>query len=175
MPLTKYEKFCLFRKAKSAKMTNYITNEGLQELKKELQRILEVDIPSAIDSINKALAEGDIKENSALDSAKLERDKLVARESEIAIILNDYKIIEEHTGKPSKTVQIGGEVKIQYLSDNSIFDLKIVGSSESDAIDRKISNESPLAVAILGKKEGEEVEFKIKDKIIGIKILEIII
>jgi transcription elongation factor GreA len=156
-------------------MTNYISNEGLLELKRELQQIREVNIPEAIDSINKALAEGDIKENSALDSAKLERDKLLARENEISIILNDYKIIEEHTGKPSKTVQIGGEVKVQYLSDNSTFDLKIVGSSESDAIDRKISNESPLAVAILGKKEGDTAEFKIKDKVIHIKIIEIII
>ena len=155
-------------------MSNYITNEGLQELKRELQEIRDIGIPEAIDSINKALAEGDIKENSALDSAKLERDKLLAREQEISIVLSDYKIIEEHTGKPSKTVQIGGQVKIQYLSDNSVFDLKIVGSSESDAIERKISNESPLAIAILGKKEGDESEFSIKDKTIKIKILEII-
>lgn len=156
-------------------MTNYITNEGLIELKKELTQIRDVAIPDAINSINNALAEGDIKENSALDSAKLERDKLLARELEIAIILNDYKIIEEHTGKPSKTVQIGGEVKIQYLFDNSIFDLKIVGSSESDAVDGKISNESPLAVAILGKKEGDKAEFKIKDREVEIKIIEIIV
>jgi transcription elongation factor GreA len=156
-------------------MTNYITNEGLIELKRELVQIRDVDIPEAITSINNALAEGDIKENSALDSAKLERDKLLARESEISVVLSDYKIIEEHTGKPSKTVQIGGQVKIQYLFDNSIFDLKIVGSSESDAVDSKISNESPLAVAILGKKEGDRAEFKIKERTIEIKIVEIIV
>jgi transcription elongation factor GreA len=156
-------------------MTNYITNEGLIELKKELVQIRDVSIPEAIVSINNALAEGDIKENSALDSAKLERDKLLARESEISVVLSDYKIIEEHTGKPSKTVQIGGEVKIQYLFDNSIFNLKIVGSSESDAVDGKISNESPLAVSILGKKEGDLSEFKIKDRTIEIKIVEIIV
>jgi transcription elongation factor GreA len=156
-------------------MTNYITNEGLIELKRELKQIREVSIPEAINSINNALAEGDIKENSALDSAKLERDKLLARETEISIVLSDYKIIEEHTGKPSKTVQIGGEVKIQYLFDNSTFNLKIVGSSESDAVDGKISNESPLAVAILGKKEGDKAEFKIKERTIEIKIVEIII
>jgi transcription elongation factor GreA len=156
-------------------MTNYLTNEGLIELKKELLEIQDVLMPAAIVAINTALAEGDIKENSALDSAKLERDKLLAREQEISVVLSDYKIIEEHTGKPSKTVQIGGQVKIQYLSDNSVFDLKIVGSSESDAIDNKISNESPLAVAILGKKEGDVVEFKIKDKTIDIKITEIVV
>ncbi|MBC7472010.1 MAG: GreA/GreB family elongation factor [candidate division SR1 bacterium] len=156
-------------------MTNYITNEGLIELRKELTQIKDVVMPEAISSINNALAEGDIKENSALDSAKLERDKLLARELEISIILNDFKIIEEHTGKPSKTVQIGGEIKVQYLFDNSIFNLKIVGSSESDAVDGKISNESPLAVAILGKKEGDKSEFKIKDRVIEIKIIEIIL
>jgi transcription elongation factor GreA len=156
-------------------MTNYITNEGLIELKSELVQIRDVLIPESINSINNALAEGDIKENSALDSAKLERDKLLARESEISVVLSDYKIIEEHTGKPSKTVQIGGEVKIQYLFDNSTFILKIVGSSESDAVDGKISNESPLAVAILGKKEGDSAEFKIKERVIEIKIIEIIV
>lgn len=155
-------------------MTNYITKEGLKDLKNELKQIRETELPRVLDAINKALAEGDLRENAALDSAKLERDNFVARESEIQEILIDYKIIEEHKGKPSKTVDIGGKVKIKYLHDNSTFELTIVGSSESDAISGKISNESPLAQSILGKEEGEKAEFVINDNSINIEILEIL-
>jgi transcription elongation factor GreA len=156
-------------------MTNYITREGLSELQKELQLIREKDLPEVLDAINKALAEGDLRENSALDASKIERDKLVARENELIDTLSDYEIIEDHTGKkPSKTVVIGGEVKIRYTSDNSEFKLRIVGSSEADATSGKISNESPLAQAILGKKEGDSAEFKVKTMLVGVKIVEII-
>jgi transcription elongation factor GreA len=155
-------------------MTNYITKEGLAELKNELKQIQNVDLVATIESINKALAEGDLKENSALDSAKTERDGLVAREREIMNVLADYELIVAHTGPASKTVSIGGEVKLMYLENNATFTMKIVGSSESDAVGGKISNESPLAMSILGKKEGDEGSFKLKDKVIKVKIVEII-
>ena len=155
-------------------MTNYITKEGLADLKQELLDIREQELPRVLDAINKALAEGDLRENSALDSAKLERDNLVAREKEIQEVLLDYEVIEENHGKAAKTVKIGGKVKIKYLHDNSVFDLSIVGSSESDAITGKISNESPLAQAILGKKEGETSEFIVHDKPVNIEIVEIL-
>lgn len=155
-------------------MTNYITKKGLADLKQELLDIREVELPRVLDAINKALAEGDLRENSALDSAKLERDNLVAREKEIQEVLLDYEIIEESKGKAAKSVKIGGRVKVKYLHDNSTFDLSVVGSSESDAITGKISNESPLAQAILGKKEGEKAEFVVQDKPIGIEIIEIL-
>ncbi len=154
-------------------MTNYITKEGLVELKNELEQIQNVQLPAALDSINKALAEGDIKENAALDSSKLDRDNLVSRETEILQLLSDFQVIEESKGG-AKIVKIGGEVAIQYLENNTKYNLKIVGSSESDAVNSKISNESPLAVAVLGKKEGDITSFKLKDREIEIKILEII-
>lgn len=155
-------------------MTNYLTKEGLLELQAELERLTKVDLPEILDSINKAMAEGDISENSALDSAKLDRDKILTRQAEIEEILNDYQIIEDAGKNVSKTVHIGGTVKIQYLSDNRLFTLRIVGASEADALNGKISNESPLALAILGKKEGQEVSFKVKQGKISVKILEIV-
>jgi transcription elongation factor GreA len=154
-------------------MTNYITKEGLNEIQKELEQIQKVDLIAITDAINKALAEGDLKENAGLDSAKLDRDRLVARENEILELLNDYDLIEESKGG-AKTVKIGGEVTIKYLSNNATFNLKIVGSSEADAVGGKISNESPLAVAILGKKANDETSFKLKDKTVEIKITDII-
>jgi transcription elongation factor GreA len=155
-------------------MTNYISKEGLADLKQELIDIREKELPRVLDSINKALAEGDLRENSALDSAKLERDNLVARENEVQDILLDYEVIEESTGKPSQIVKIGSKIRIKYLTDNSTFDLAIVGSSESDAITGKISNESPLATALLGKKEGDKGQFSVNGKSIEIELLEIL-
>jgi transcription elongation factor GreA len=154
-------------------MTNYITKEGLLEIQKELEQIQKVDLPATLDAINKALAEGDLRENAGLDSAKLDRDKLNAREIEILEVLNDYQLIEESKGG-AKSVKIGGEIKIKYLSNNAIFTVKIVGSSESDAVGGKISNESPLAVALLGKKEGDKISFKLKDKQIEVEVVDII-
>jgi transcription elongation factor GreA len=155
-------------------MTNYISKEGLADLQKELIEIREVELPKILDSINKALAEGDLRENSALDSAKLERDNLVARESEIQTVLLDYQLIEEATKTQSKVVRIGGKAKVKYLSNNTIYDLTIVGSSEADGIIGKISNESPLAKSILGKKEGSVGEFTVNNNIIKVEILEIL-
>lgn len=171
--LTKDKKFYSIIRA-LLDMTNYITKEGLEELKNELKNIVEVELPKALESINRALAEGDLRENSALDSAKLERDKLVARQNEIDEVLSDYQIITENEDDGSKIVKIGSTVKIQYLHDNSMFELKIVGVSESDAISGKISNESPLAQALLGKKEGFQTTFKAGKNDIDVKVLEVI-
>jgi len=154
-------------------MTNYLTKEGLDELQSELKEINEVRLPETLESINRALAEGDVSENSGLDAAKIEREKLVARQNELEEILNNYEIIDESKASKSSSIKIGSNVKIQYLSDNSIFELKIVGSSEADILENKISNESPLAKSVLGKKPGEESSFKLKNNPIKIKILEI--
>jgi transcription elongation factor GreA len=149
-------------------MTNYITKEGLKELQDELKHITEVELPKILDAINKALKDGDLRENAALDSSKLERDNLVARENEI------HEIIKEGSGVSGGTVKIGSHVNIQYTDDNSEYKLFIVGSSESDATIGKISNESPLAGAILGKKQGDKVALQLGDKNLEIIIKEII-
>jgi transcription elongation factor GreA len=152
-------------------MVHYLTAAGLKELQEEYNKLVEVEIPEVIDAINKAMAEGDIKENAPLETAKNDRDNLVVRKNELEEILSNYEIIKEDT--KSKNVKIGSTVTVQYLHDNSTFTLKIVGSSEADALENKISNESPLAVAIIGKPEGREAEFKVKNKPFKVKILEI--
>lgn len=155
-------------------MTHYITNEGLKKLEKELQELEKVRLPEALDSINRALAEGDVSENSALDSAKLERDKLEARVNEIKEVISNHEIIEESKGA-SKVVRIGGSVKIEYLDSGKTFELTIVGASEADAVVGKISNESPLAKAILGKRESSEVTVRVNPtSTFKVKIVKII-
>jgi transcription elongation factor GreA len=91
--------------------------------------------------------------------------------SEIDNILSDYEIIEEDDH--STKIKIGSHVKIKYLESNTEYSLTIVGTFEVDPIKGKISNESPLAKAVMGKKTGDELEFKIQNQTHKIKIIEI--
>lgn len=156
-------------------MSYYLTKAGLINLQAELKEITQTKLPQILQSINQALADGDIRESSALDSARLEKEKLEQRKAEITDILANYEIIEEDT-QPldgQVTVQLGRHVKISYTDLLEDYDLQIVGSSEANAVKGKISNESPLAQKILGKKTGEVVELEVEDSIFKVKILEI--
>lgn len=155
-------------------MTNYLTQAGLAELQAELKEIVDVKLPEVLEAINRALAEGDVSENSGLDAAKLDREKLITRQTEIEDILNDFEIIDEKNAIGSKVVQIGSTLRLMYLHDNKEFEVRIVGSSEADALSNKISNESPLAQAILGKKPGQEASFKVRSGVVKVKLVEIL-
>lgn len=155
-------------------MTHYLTKKGLEELKKELQQITGVDLPAILEEINQQLSQGDISENSALDAARESHDQIQARQSQIEDVLNDYQLIDESIKASSNgTIVLGSTVKIKYTEHNDEFILRIVGGSEANAIDNRISNESPLAQAILGKKKGDTVTFKTKSKQHEVKILDI--
>lgn len=152
-------------------MPNYITKAGLVQLNNELNELKNVQLPKIQDDIREARSLGDLRENSALDAAKVQEETLNFRTSEIENILADYEIIEddEHSTK----VKIGSHVKVKYLDTKSELALTIVGTFEVDPIKGKVSNESPIAKAILGKKVGDEVELKILNKSQKIKIIEI--
>lgn len=154
-------------------MSNYLSKKGLKDLEKELLTLSEIKIPQILDAINKAIAEGDLSENASLDTAKEEHDKLMGRKNEIEEVLANYTIIEEKSLASSTTVRIGSRVKVIFLDTNKTFGLRIVGSSEADALDDKISNESPLAQAIIGKSANQEVSFNQNKQTFKVKILEI--
>jgi len=156
-------------------MSYYLTKAGLTNLQSELEEITQTKLPQILQSINQALADGDIRESSALDSARLEKEKIEQRKAEITDILANYEIIEEDAQSldGQATVQLGKYVKISYTDILEDYSLQIVGSSEANAIKGKISNESPLAQKILGKKIGEIVELEVEDSVFKIKILEI--
>lgn len=156
-------------------MTHFITQSGLDDFTKEVEQLKNVELPAILEAINRAMAEGDISENAPLEAAKEDRDTINLRINEIDEVLADYQIIDEASASTSKTVKLGSNVKVQYLEDNRIFELMIVGSSEADALSNRISNESPLAIAVLGKKAGQEASFKSKNKVYNIKILDVII
>lgn len=154
-------------------MAHYITQQGLQEIQDELALLLEVKLPKTLQDINTAREEGDLKENAGYQTALKVKDELIVRQQELEEILSSYEIIDETAHSKSKNVTIGSSVKVKYLHDNSEYSFRIVGSSESDPLSGKISNESPLASAILNKKVGAMAKFKSPKGKLEIEILEI--
>ena len=155
-------------------MSNFLTQNGLSELIEELKIINEVTMPKILEGLNEALAAGDISENSARDGLLIEQKNTLDRKQYIEDVLKNYIIIEENSLTQSKTVQIGSTVKLEYPDQKKIFVVKILGSSEADILENKVSNEAPVILQILGKKVGTQITFKNKSVKQTVKILEIL-
>jgi len=155
-------------------MSNFLTQNGLTELIEELKLINEADMPRILAGLNEALAAGDLSENSARDGLLIEQKNLLDRKQHIEDILKNYTIIEENSLIQSKIVQIGSTVKLEYPEYRKIFTVQILGSSEADILENKVSNEAPVITQILGKKSGTQIIFKHKNTKQIIKILEIL-
>ena len=156
-------------------MANYITTQGLVDIQKEYEAIVNVRIPEVLTGLTEALSAGDLKENSARDVLLVEQQRLNAEKVRIESILNDYEIIQENT-QISKTIRIGSTVKIAYPDEKKEFSVHITGNSEANALDipARIANDSPLAQGILGKKAGDSVVIRIKNNKFTVKVLEIL-
>ena len=156
-------------------MANYITAQGLVDLNKEYDSIINIKIPEVLTGLTEALSAGDLKENSARDVLLVEQQRLNSEKVRIESILNSYEIIEETT-QISKTIRIGSTVKIAYPEEKKEFTVHITGNSEANALETpaRIANDSPLAQGILGKKAGDEVTVRIKNNRFVVKVIEIL-
>lgn len=150
----------------------YFTKQGLNDLNAEYEFLKSIELPRIQEELKDARALGDLRENSALDAAKAQEAEMKIRFAEIENSLLDYELIDEDT--KSTTVRIGSEVKVKYIEDGFENDFTIVGTFEADPANGKVSNESPLAKAILGKKEGDEVKLKIRNLTHTIKLIKIL-
>lgn len=130
-----------------------LTREGVAELDKEHKRLLAERKPVA-DAIKTAREFGDLAENAEYQSARQEQEKLEARISEIEHILLNVEIIAKPRGGNS-IVQVGSTVT---LKNGATKKFQVVGTVEADPLNGKISDESPIGQALLGKKLGEKVE-----------------
>lgn len=160
-------------------MSNFVTQSGLIALQNEFKEIQEVKVPAMLAGLNEALSAGDLSENAARDTLLTEQQALNSRLQEIEDILNDYEIIDEEENTvpvKSRLIRIGSTVKIEYPEEKKSYTIKIMGNSEANVLDElpKISNESPLAAAILNKKIGDEVVIRFKQKKMAVKILDIL-
>lgn len=133
----------------------YITKEGLEELKTELEDLTKNQRPDIINAIKEARALGDLSENAEYHAAKERQGQVESRIKELEYLIENATIIEEGE---SKYIRVGSTVEIKYVDDDEIEEYKIVGSTEADPFQNKISNESPIAKVIMGKVVGDIVE-----------------
>ncbi|MBE6750054.1 MAG: transcription elongation factor GreA [Ruminococcaceae bacterium] len=149
-----------------------ITDDGLKKLQEELEILKTQGRADIAEKIKVARGYGDLSENSEYDEAKNEQAKIEARIVEIEAMLKNIEIIEDVKGK-AKTVVIGVKVKVldEEFGDESEY--HVVGSTEADPRSGKISDESPVGKALLGKKIGDEVIIEAPGGEFKLKILEI--
>jgi len=139
---------------KNEKKEIFLTKEGLSELQAELDDLKLNVRPEVIGQIKEARAQGDLSENAEYHAARDRQGQVEARIKELEYLIDNATIIED---KKSNVVQVGSTVEIKYIADNETETYYIVGSTEADPFENKISNESPIAKGIMGKKKGSIV------------------
>lgn len=133
----------------------YLTKEGLQEKKQELEHLIHVKRPEIVETLVEARSYGDLSENAEYDAARSEQAIIEGQIKELEYIVENAEIIESAS---SDEVGLGNTVTLKYVDDKEFEEYKIVGSTEADPFKNKISNESPIAKAIIGAKSGDIVE-----------------
>lgn len=148
------------------------TQEGLSNLKNELENLKTVRRKEVAEKIKVALSFGDLSENSEYDEAKNEQAIMESRILEIEAMLKNVKVIDEDELSTDR-IHVGSKIKVQDVSFNETLDYRIVGSSEADPREGRISDESPVGAALLGHKKGQTVVVKTPGGDVKYKILEI--
>lgn len=152
--------------------TTYMTAEGLQKLKEELQQLETIERPRVIAAIAEARDKGDLSENAEYDAAKEEQGQL---ESKIALIkakIMDARIIDE-TSISTDEVQILTKVKVLNLKTNQEKIYQLVTEGEANVAEGKLATTTPIAKGLLGKKIGDIAEVIVPAGKLQFKILEI--
>ncbi|MBQ8318095.1 MAG: transcription elongation factor GreA [Lachnospiraceae bacterium] len=150
-----------------------LTVEGLRDLEQELENLVVVRRQEIAEKLQEARAQGDLSENAEYDAAKDEQRDIEARIEEIEKILKNAEVVDE--GEFDKdSVNFGSTVKILDVEAKEEHTFKIVGSTEADVLNGKISNESPLGLALLKKKKGNTVKVEAPNGVFSYKILDIV-
>jgi len=154
--------------ASNKSVSSILTKQGLDSLQKEYkEKLSERDRIS--NEINLARAEGDLSENEAYHAGLLARDLNESRISEIESILENYTVVET---KQNNIIQVGSTVTVKVKDIEKVY--KIVGVNESDPIAGKISGDSPLGSALLGKKAMESINLNIDDSLVKYDIIKVV-
>lgn len=149
----------------------FLTSEGYLELENELHYLKTTKRTEVTQTLKDARALGDLSENSEYDQAREEQANLEKRIAEIEYSLEHAVVIDKNDNDGK--VGIGCEVELKYEDEDDTESYKIVGSQEADPFNNKISNESPIASAIMGKSVGETVEVSSPDGVYSVKIVAI--
>jgi transcription elongation factor GreA len=146
-----------------------LTQQGVDELRTELEQLL-AKRPIIADAIKTARELGDLSENAEYQSARQEQERNDARITEVENILQNAEVIT--APKNDSKVRLGSTVKLQGTGDKAK-EFQVVGTVEADPLNGKISDESPIGQALLGKKEGDSVEIRTPAETISYKIVDI--
>ncbi len=151
----------------------YLTDQGFLELETELNELKNVKRPAVIKALKEARALGDLSENADYDAARSEQAQVEGRIQELEKILENAHIIEKGS---TDCVSLGTTVKIKYIDDDDddVEEYLIVGSKEADPSNNKISNESPLAKAIMNAKAGDVCSVESPNGTYNVEIVEIL-
>jgi len=146
-----------------------LTQQGLDNLKKEYEEFSKVRRPKAIERLKTARAMGDLSENSEYSAAKEDLALVEGRIQEIEELLKNVEVVQDNSH--SNTVTLGSRVKV--IHNDTEDELQIVGEFEADPINKKLSSISPIGKALINRKVGEEVEIEVPAGKLKYKILEL--
>ncbi|CUQ67849.1 MAG: transcription elongation factor GreA [Nitrospira sp.] len=153
-------------------MPTPITKKGYDALKAELDRLRKIERPKVIEAIAEARAHGDLSENAEYDAAKERQAFIESRISEIETKLADARVVEI-TGRNSDTVVFGATVMVIEQESQEKKRYTLVGQDEADLKFNKISVQSPVGRALIGKRVGDFVEVKTPTKTVEYEVVEI--
>ena len=153
-------------------MPTPITKKGYEALKAELDRLRKVERPRVIEAIADARTHGDLSENAEYDAAKERQGFIESRISEIESKLADARVVEI-SGRMSETVVFGATVSLIEQESQSMRQYTLVGQDEADMKFNRISVQSPVGRALIGKRVGDFVEVKTPVKMVEYEVVEI--
>ena len=149
-----------------------VSVEGMKKLEEKLQYLTTVRRAKVAEQISVARGFGDLSENAEYDEAKNEQSRLEMEIAELEAAIRTAIVIDDENVS-TDSVNVGTNVRVEYVDDGDTEDYALVGAHESDPMNNRISNECPVGAALLGHKVGETVTVESPDGPILLKILEI--
>lgn len=149
-----------------------LTKEGLEKIKAEYEELISVRRAKVSERLKEAISYGDLSENAEYDAAKNEQAELEERIHKLETMIRTAKVIDE-SEMSEDHVNVGITTKVRIQETGLVANYTIVGSTESDPFAGKISNESPVGMALIGQSVGNVVEIQVPDGTLHYEILEI--
>ena len=153
-----------------AENSQHLTREGIEKFQKELDFLTKVKMEEIKVKLQEARAQGDLSENAEYDAAREEQAQTNDRIQELQFILKNAVVIESEGGD---VVQIGSTVRFILKNNGEEQTFKIVGSAEADPFAGKISNESPVALALLGRRVGDYGHVNLPQGATEVEVVEV--
>lgn len=151
---------------------NILTYAGLKKYEEELENLKVVRRQEVAEKIKEARAQGDLSENAEYDAAKDEQRDIEARIEQLEKILKNAEVVDEEEVDLER-ISVGCKVKLKDMTEKEEIEFKIVGSTEADSLNGKISNEAPVGKALIGAKVGDTVKVETAAGTFKYKVLEI--